>query len=301
MLDKDNKSRGMATVTYEDPMSASQAISMLNNQRLFDRIMIVKMDKDNSKDRKMELPSGLAGIGPSLSRNSQRPDRGGLGDGMMNNYPPNLMSNVPAALPGLAGLKLPGSGGLGGISDLMQGGLGLGGLASLAGISDLSKQLGLNRDSYDQRVLQEQRSRLIAASRGLTERDRIEMDIASVDNRIRDLDRSLAERSNSLNSAASTMPNNPSMPPPMRNGNRIPGSTVFVRNLPYSLTWQKLRDKFSRCGHVLFAEIKTEDGKSRGFGHVRFESADQAQAAVRYFNGAEVDGRKIDVHIDNRG
>uniref|UniRef100_H2Y7Q8 RRM domain-containing protein n=1 Tax=Ciona savignyi TaxID=51511 RepID=H2Y7Q8_CIOSA len=76
MLDKDNKSRGMATVTYEDPMSASQAISMLNNQRLFDRIMIVKMDKDNSKDRKMELPSGLAGIGPSLSRNSQRPDRG---------------------------------------------------------------------------------------------------------------------------------------------------------------------------------------------------------------------------------
>uniref|UniRef100_H2Y7Q7 RRM domain-containing protein n=1 Tax=Ciona savignyi TaxID=51511 RepID=H2Y7Q7_CIOSA len=311
MLDKDNKSRGMATVTYEDPMSASQAISMLNNQRLFDRIMIVKMDKDNSKDRKMELPSGLAGIGPSLSRNSQRPDRGIKTIKQLKSYFC------------LAGLKLPGSGGLGGISDLMQGGLGLGGLASLAGISDLSKQLGLNRDSYDQRVLQEQRSRLIAASRGLTERDRIEIndnnplqsnacgqpnpynlcyrDIASVDNRIRDLDRSLAERSNSLNSAASTMPNNPSMPPPMRNGNRIPGSTVFVRNLPYSLTWQKLRDKFSRCGHVLFAEIKTEDGKSRGFGHVRFESADQAQAAVRYFNGAEVDGRKIDVHIDNRG
>ncbi|XP_078495948.1 myelin expression factor 2 isoform X3 [Ciona intestinalis] len=307
MLDKDNKSRGMATVTYEEPMEAAQAISMLNNQRLYDRIMIVKMDKDNSKEKKLELPSGLAGIGPGISRNPPRPDMGvgGMGDGMMNKFPPSMMSNpapVPSmggGLPGLAGLGLPGS--LAAVTDLMKaGGLGLGGLASLAGINDITKHLGL-RDPMDQRMLQDQRSRLLAATRGFSERDRIEMDIASVDNRIRDLDRSLAERSSSLNSTNLPQSKQTAMPPPMRNGNRVPGTTVFVRNLPYSLTWQKLRDKFTRCGHVLFAEIKMDNGKSRGFGNVRFETVEQAQAAVRYFNGAEIEGRNIDVHVDSRG
>uniref|UniRef100_F6PPT5 RRM domain-containing protein n=1 Tax=Ciona intestinalis TaxID=7719 RepID=F6PPT5_CIOIN len=265
MLDKDNKSRGMATVTYEEPMEAAQAISMLNNQRLYDRIMIVKMDKDNSKEKKLELPSGLAGIGPGISRNPPRPDMGvgGMGDGMMNKFPPSMMSNpapgmqlpsLAGGLPGLAGLGLPGS--LAAVTDLMKaGGLGLGGLASLAGINDITKHLGL-RDPMDQRMLQDQRNRLLAATRGFSERDRIEI---------------------------------------------VPGTTVFVRNLPYSLTWQKLRDKFTRCGHVLFAEIKMDNGKSRGFGNVRFETVEQAQAAVRYFNGAEIEGRNIDVHVDNRG
>uniref|UniRef100_F6QST8 RRM domain-containing protein n=1 Tax=Ciona intestinalis TaxID=7719 RepID=F6QST8_CIOIN len=292
MLDKDNKSRGMATVTYEEPMEAAQAISMLNNQRLYDRIMIVKMDKDNSKEKKLELPSGLAGIGPGISRNPPRPDMaicvyadtktyininykgvGGMGD----------VPSLAGGLPGLAGLGLPGS--LAAVTDLMKvsyffsfyflsfvtlidriitvlvvgnstaGGLGLGGLASLAGINDITKHLGL-RDPMDQRMLQDQRNRLLAATRGFSERDRIEI---------------------------------------------VPGTTVFVRNLPYSLTWQKLRDKFTRCGHVLFAEIKMDNGKSRGFGNVRFETVEQAQAAVRYFNGAEIEGRNIDVHVDNRG
>ena len=53
-------------------------------------------------------------------------------------------------------------------------------------------------------------------------------------------------------------------------------------------------------GRVMFATIKTENGKSRGFGNVRFETAEQAQAAVRHFHGMDMEGRKIDVHIDNR-
>ena len=48
---------------------------MLNNQKLYDRTMIVKMDKDNNRgqNRAAELPSGLGGIGPSLQ--SFRPQR----------------------------------------------------------------------------------------------------------------------------------------------------------------------------------------------------------------------------------
>lgn len=41
--DKDGKSRGMGTVTFEQPLEAVQAISMFNGQMLFDRQMHVKM------------------------------------------------------------------------------------------------------------------------------------------------------------------------------------------------------------------------------------------------------------------
>jgi len=47
---------------------------MLNNQKLYDRAMIVKMDKDNVRERKAhELPSGLSGIGPSLNMRQREP------------------------------------------------------------------------------------------------------------------------------------------------------------------------------------------------------------------------------------
>ena len=35
--DKEGKSRGFAVVVYDHPVEAVQAISMLNNQQLFDR------------------------------------------------------------------------------------------------------------------------------------------------------------------------------------------------------------------------------------------------------------------------
>ena len=41
--DKEGKSRGFAVVVYDHPVEAVQAISMLNNQQLFDRFNI-KLD-----------------------------------------------------------------------------------------------------------------------------------------------------------------------------------------------------------------------------------------------------------------
>lgn len=60
---------------------------MLNNQKLFDRTLIVKMDKDNMKEKQgggnsgSELPSGLSGIGPSLNFRNRDP-----GPGMLKVY-----------------------------------------------------------------------------------------------------------------------------------------------------------------------------------------------------------------------
>jgi hypothetical protein len=50
----------MAVVEYEHPSEAIQAVSMFNEQQLYDRIMAVKIDlKDEGKDdgRSMKLPS----------------------------------------------------------------------------------------------------------------------------------------------------------------------------------------------------------------------------------------------------
>ena len=58
---KEGLSRGMAIVEYEHPFEAVQAVSMFNEQQLFDRIMAVKIDlKDDAGQddgRSMKLPS----------------------------------------------------------------------------------------------------------------------------------------------------------------------------------------------------------------------------------------------------
>ena len=43
--DKDGKSRGFATIVYDHPVESVQAISMFNNQELYDRKINVRFDK----------------------------------------------------------------------------------------------------------------------------------------------------------------------------------------------------------------------------------------------------------------
>nr|XP_060642130.1 heterogeneous nuclear ribonucleoprotein M [Anolis sagrei ordinatus] len=73
---------------------------------------------------------------------------------------------------------------------------------------------------------------------------------------------------------------------------------IFVRNLPFDFTWKMLKDKFNECGHVLYANIKMENGKSKGCGVVRFEAPEVAERACRMMNGIQLRGREIDVRID---
>uniref|UniRef100_A0A8C2MX19 RRM domain-containing protein n=1 Tax=Cricetulus griseus TaxID=10029 RepID=A0A8C2MX19_CRIGR len=73
---------------------------------------------------------------------------------------------------------------------------------------------------------------------------------------------------------------------------------IFVRNLPFDFTWKMLKDKFNECGHVLYADIKIENGKSKGYGVVKFESPEVAERACRMMNDMKLSGREIDVRID---
>ena len=75
--------------------------------------------------------------------------------------------------------------------------------------------------------------------------------------------------------------------------------TVFVRNLPFSVTWQNLRDQFKECGDVKFAELKMdEQGRSKGYSTVRFSMPEDARRAVNLMNGTRIQGRQIEVRLN---
>lgn len=67
-LDKDGKSRGFAVIEYDHPVESVQAISMFDQQLLFERRMKIRLDRipDNEK-----LPEGLGGIGMGLGPNGE--------------------------------------------------------------------------------------------------------------------------------------------------------------------------------------------------------------------------------------
>ncbi|KAL1787725.1 heteroproteinous nuclear ribonucleoprotein M isoform X9 [Sigmodon hispidus] len=69
---------------------------------------------------------------------------------------------------------------------------------------------------------------------------------------------------------------------------------IFVRNLPFDFTWKMLKDKFNECGHVLYADIKMENRKTKGCGVVKFESPEVAERACGMMNDMKLSGREID-------
>lgn len=56
--------------------------------------------------------------------------------------------------------------------------------------------------------------------------------------------------------------------------------------------------KHLSAGMVQYAEIKLENGKSKGCGVVRFDNPETAERVCRTMNGFRLNGREIDVRID---
>ncbi|GBF99813.1 hypothetical protein Rsub_12566 [Raphidocelis subcapitata] len=76
------------------------------------------------------------------------------------------------------------------------------------------------------------------------------------------------------------------------------GLQVVVHNLPWSCTWQQLKDSF-REWKVERADIVLDAwGKSRGFGTVRFTTREDAAAAIDKLNNTDFEGRTITVRLD---
>ncbi|KAF6131602.1 myelin expression factor 2 [Phyllostomus discolor] len=307
--DKDGKSRGMGTVTFEQAIEAVQAISMFNGQFLFDRPMHVKMDDKSvphedyrSHDSKTpQLPRGLGGIGMGLGPGGQPISASQLNiGGVMGNLGPSGMGMDG---PGFGGMNRIGGGiGFGGLEAINSmggfGGVGrMGELYRGAMTSSMERDfgrgdIGINRgfgDSFGRLGGGMGGMNSVTGGMGMgldrmsSSFDRMGPGIGAILERSIDMDRGFLSG-------------------PMGSGMRdrigSKGNQIFVRNLPFDLTWQKLKEKFSQCGHVMFAEIKMENGKSKGCGTVRFDSPESAEKACRIMNGIKISGREIDVRLD---
>lgn len=384
--DKDGKSRGMGTVTFEMPIEAVQAVSMFNGQMLFNRTMHVKLDeKSMPKDmgppeRPPALPRGLSGIGLGLGPGGQPIDatqlnRGGGGSGMggMDGMGMGSMGSRMSGMDSFGSMNSMdrfGSSGMGRMNgssmgmDRMSSGmdrLGSGmdrmsglGMDRLDRLSDLDRlgsgfdRMGSGMDRMGSGMSMDRMSssmdrlgpsgfdRLSSSSldrigssldfgspMGLDRMSNTGLDrmgssfdrmgsgggldrfsggldrlgggmdrmgsgnVGGQFDRSGDMDRGYG--GNSFGGAGSSGG---------AGGGNSRGCQIFVRNLPFEFTWKMLKDTFNTCGMVQYADIKLENGKSKGCGVVRFDSPESAERACRTMNGYRLSGREIDVRMD---
>ena len=82
---------------------------------------------------------------------------------------------------------------------------------------------------------------------------------------------------------------------------------LYVGNLSFQLTEAELREAFDEFGTVLDVKIITDrdTGRSRGFGFVEMQTAEEAQAAIEGLDNTQLAGRPLNVNIarprTNRG
>lgn len=73
------------------------------------------------------------------------------------------------------------------------------------------------------------------------------------------------------------------------------GPKLYVGNIPFSVTEEKLKEHFARHGSVMSVRIITDkiSGRSKGFGFVEMGSGEEAERATAAINGTDFEGRNL--------
>ena len=73
------------------------------------------------------------------------------------------------------------------------------------------------------------------------------------------------------------------------------GAKLYVGNLSYNVTEERLQQHFAQHGSVVSARIITDkfSGRSKGFGFVEMSSDQEAEKATNALNGTDFEGRNI--------
>jgi len=317
--DKDGKSRGFGVVEMDHPVEAVQAISMFNNQMLFDRRMTVRMDRDADRgdSRPPKLPEGLRSIGmglgaggnplhdvprgvsnmpsSSLSMGGMSSNRGSTMNYQQDMRMQSMSSNSAMAMGSAMGLSGNGMSGLNHdtssilVQDYGRNSLGSSYAMNASNNGSLNNSPGMGSSSYGYAAEGSARGHSMAS---MSEYDRMPSYDGYRTSQPQERDRpdyrsnstayDLGTRLTPLGSAASV---NMGSLAPQRSSD-----TIVVNNLPVNCTWQDLRDKFCEVGDVLFADIR-----AKGTGIVRFSSERDAQRACSLLNRSRMEGRVIEV------
>jgi len=74
---------------------------------------------------------------------------------------------------------------------------------------------------------------------------------------------------------------------------------LFVGGLSWGTEENSLRSAFAEYGTITDAVVITDrdSGRSRGFGFVTFENADDAKAAISAMDQSDLDGRTLNVNL----
>ena len=74
---------------------------------------------------------------------------------------------------------------------------------------------------------------------------------------------------------------------------------IYVGNLPFTITEDKVKDLFVGFGEVTKINLITDKttGEPRGFGFVEMPTQSEAEAAIKGLNGTSVGGMTIQVNI----
>ncbi|KAH7640656.1 hypothetical protein DERF_000289 [Dermatophagoides farinae] len=325
--DHEGKSKGFGVVEFEHPVEAVQAISMFNNQKLYDRILSVRLDKFDNED-----PFGKDGLPAKLPRGLESIGKG-LG---IDGQPLNIAKSISSPAPSMQGQSLPVP------SPITPQASNVTPQAATAAINVLSNLAG-HLPSLTQSLAQfsNNPSGTIApqpaASTGYPSSTN---DIPGSGNTVPGASAtgyghsgytSVVPHGNGTAQPAAPYPTTSPMMPPSSYGTAPPPTssvpysanagtpnapissystydqrgdyrddkyrtsgidTIFVRNLPPNFSWQNLRDRFNEVGEVRFAEIK-----GHGTALVRFGSDRDAQRAVDLMNGIRIENRAIEVSL----
>ena len=76
-------------------------------------------------------------------------------------------------------------------------------------------------------------------------------------------------------------------------------ANIYVGNLAYGVTDSELNKTFAQFGEVISAKVIADksSGRSKGFGFVEMQNADEAANAVKELDGKEIMGRAAKVNF----
>jgi polyadenylate-binding protein len=78
---------------------------------------------------------------------------------------------------------------------------------------------------------------------------------------------------------------------------------IFIKNLDEAIDNKALHDTFVAFGNVLSCKVATdEQGRSRGYGFVHYETSEAAETAIKAVNGMLLNDKKVYVghHISKK-